>query len=170
MELLKRSKNCTRITLALFWQYINLFRGAALTSGFPHVHLFFVPVLAEKEFPYCNTILAGASGSSYLPDATKLWYDEGWVVWSTICTCYMDMMKVMFKHWSRGFLSLVFVSSCWCLLIEDGTYIIIMNLAQNVLSVLYKCVSCGGCPTRCHRARASTLSNPCPGESMIGRN
>ena len=52
----------------------------------------------------------------------------------------MDMMKVMFKHWSRGFLSLVFVSSCWCLLIEDGTYIIIMNLAQNVLSVLYKCV------------------------------
>ena len=80
VELLKRSKTCTRITLALFWQYINLFRGAALTSGFPHVHSFFVPVLAEKEFPYCNTILAGASGSSYLPDATKLWYDEGWVV------------------------------------------------------------------------------------------
>ena len=36
--------------------------------------------------------------------------------------------------------SLVCVSSCWCLLIEDGTYIIIMNLAQNVLSVLSKCV------------------------------
>ena len=57
----------------------------------------------------------------------------------------MDMMKVMFKHWSRGFLSLVFVSSCWCLLIEDGTCIIIMNLAQNVLLVLSKCVClCGG--------------------------
>ena len=33
-----------------------------------------------------------------------------------------------------------FVSSCWCLLIEDGTCIIIMNLAQNVLLVLSKCV------------------------------
>ena len=33
---------------------------------------------------------AGASGSSYLPDATKLWYDEGWVDWSSTCTCYMN--------------------------------------------------------------------------------
>ena len=48
VELLKRSKTCTRITLALFWQYINLFRGVALTSGFLHVHLFFVLVLAGK--------------------------------------------------------------------------------------------------------------------------
>ena len=44
-------------------------------------------------------------------------------------------MVILLKHWSRGFPSLVFVSSCWCLLIEDGTCIIIMNLAQNVLSV-----------------------------------
>ena len=39
VELLKRSKTCTSITLAIFWQYMNLFRGAALTSGFSHVHL-----------------------------------------------------------------------------------------------------------------------------------
>ena len=65
--------------------------------------------------------------------------------------------------------SLVCVSSCCFPIRIHGTFII-MNLARNVLSVLYKCVSCGGCPTRCHRARASTLSNPCPGESMIGRN
>ena len=28
---------------------MNLFRGAALTSGFPHVHLFMFLVLAEKD-------------------------------------------------------------------------------------------------------------------------
>ena len=32
-------------------------------------------------------ILAGASGPSYLPDATKLWYDGGRVNWSFTCTC-----------------------------------------------------------------------------------
>ena len=77
VELLKRSKTCTRITLALFWQYINLFRGADLTSGFPHVHLFFVLVLAEKEFPYCNTILAGGQSSLMLLCPTKLCIKEG---------------------------------------------------------------------------------------------
>jgi len=30
---------------------------------------------------------AGVSGSSYLPDATKLQYDEGRVDWSSTCTC-----------------------------------------------------------------------------------
>ena len=30
---------------------------------------------------------AGASGPSYLPDATKLWYDRGRVNWSFTCTC-----------------------------------------------------------------------------------
>ena len=40
VELLKRSKTCTSITLAIFWQYLNLYLGAALESGFPHVYLF----------------------------------------------------------------------------------------------------------------------------------
>ena len=48
VELLKRSKTCISITLAIFWQYMNLFRGAALTSGLSHVHLFIFLVLAEK--------------------------------------------------------------------------------------------------------------------------
>ena len=79
VELLKRSKTCTRITLALFWQYINLFRGVALTSGFPHVHwfLFFVLVLAGKEFSYCNTILAGGTGPLWIPVPTKLFHNGG---------------------------------------------------------------------------------------------
>ncbi len=67
---------------------------------------------------------------------------------------------------SKGFLDLMLQAK----LIEDRTCIIIMNLAQNVLLVLSKCVSCGGCPTRCHRAGASTPCNSCLGESMIGRN
>ena len=33
-----------------------------------------------KRSKTCRVLVAGASGSSYLPDATKLWYDEGWVV------------------------------------------------------------------------------------------
>ena len=32
-------------------------------------------------------LVAGASGPSYLPDATKLWYDGGRVNWSFTCTC-----------------------------------------------------------------------------------
>ena len=48
VELLKRSKTCISATLAIFWQYMNLFRGAALTSGLSHVHLFIFLVLAEK--------------------------------------------------------------------------------------------------------------------------
>ena len=48
VELLKRSKTCISTTLAIFWQYMNLFRGAALTSGLSHVHLFIFLVLAEK--------------------------------------------------------------------------------------------------------------------------
>ena len=77
VELLKRSKTCTSITLALFWQYINLFRGVALTSGILHVHLFFVLVLAGKEFPYFNTILAGGQSSLMLLCPTKLCIKEG---------------------------------------------------------------------------------------------
>ena len=41
---------------------MNLFREAALTSGFPHVHLFMFLVLAEKIYPYCSSILAGGPG------------------------------------------------------------------------------------------------------------
>ena len=48
VELLKRSKTCTSITLAIFWQYMNLFRGAALTSGFSHVHLFMFLCLLKQ--------------------------------------------------------------------------------------------------------------------------
>ena len=64
VELLKRSKTCTSITLAIFWQYMNLFRGAALTSGFPHVHLLIFLCLLEKFYPYCSTFLAGGKASS----------------------------------------------------------------------------------------------------------
>ena len=39
--------------------------------------------------------------------------------------------------------------------------------ALNVHKFLSKCVTCGGCPTRCHRAGASTPCNSCPGECMI---
>ena len=39
--------------------------------------------------------------------------------------------------------------------------------AQMCNKFMSKCVSCGGCPTRCHRAGASTPCNSCPGASMI---
>ena len=58
MELLKRSKTCTSITLAIFRQYKNLFRGAALTSGFPHVLLFIFLVLAGKVLSILQYILS----------------------------------------------------------------------------------------------------------------
>ena len=77
VELLKRSKTCTSITLAIFWHYMNLFRGAALTSGFPHVHLFMFLVLAEKIYPYCSTILAGGTGPLWIPVPTKLFHNGG---------------------------------------------------------------------------------------------
>ena len=48
VELLKRSKTCTSITLAIIWQFMNLFRGAALTSGFSHVHLFMFLCLLKQ--------------------------------------------------------------------------------------------------------------------------
>ena len=48
VELLKRSKTCTSITLAIIWQYMNLFRGAALTSGLSHVHLFMFLCLLKQ--------------------------------------------------------------------------------------------------------------------------
>ena len=67
VELLKRSKTCTSITLAIFWQYKNLFRGAALTSGFPHVHLFIFLVLAGKVLSILQYIL---SRGAELFDAT----------------------------------------------------------------------------------------------------
>ena len=34
-----------------------------------------------------STRVAGASGPSYLPDATKLWYDGGSQSWPLWCTC-----------------------------------------------------------------------------------
>ena len=170
VELLKRSKTCTSITLALFWQYINLFRGVALTSGILHVHLFFVLVLAGKEFPYCNTILAGGPGPLCQAWSNEARHNGG-------CNLGRRVVYLQLHGHDEGDVqtlvmrapSLVCVSSCCFPIRIHGTFII-MNLAQNVLSVLSKCVSCGGCPTRCHRARASTLSNPCPGDSMIGRN
>ena len=45
VELLKRSKTCTNILLAIilaiFWQYLNLYLGVPLEPGSPHVYLFF---------------------------------------------------------------------------------------------------------------------------------
>ena len=39
--------------------------------------LFFVLVLAGKEFPYCNTILAGGTGPLWIPVPTKLFHNGG---------------------------------------------------------------------------------------------
>ena len=50
---------------------MHLFRGAALTSGFPHVHLFMFLVPAEKIYPYCSTFLAGGASSSFSLAPTK---------------------------------------------------------------------------------------------------
>ena len=171
VELLKRSKTCTSITLAIFWQYMNLFRGAALTSGFSHVHLLIFLCLLKQFDPFCSTILAGGQSSLMLLCPTKLCIKEGSQGWSPWCTCYMiefDMVNFVETLVMRV-PSLVCVSSCCFPIRFHGTFII-MNLAQNVLYVLSKCVSCGGCPTRCHRAGASTPCNSCLGESMIGRN
>ena len=71
VELLKRSKTCTSITLAIFWQYMNLFRGAALTSGFSHVHLLIFLCLLKQFYPICSTILAGGASSSFSLAPTK---------------------------------------------------------------------------------------------------
>ena len=38
---------------------------------------FFVLVLADKEFPYCNTILAGGTGPLWIPVPTKLFHNGG---------------------------------------------------------------------------------------------
>ena len=71
VELLKRSKTCTSITLAIFWQYMNLFRGAALTYGFSHVHLLIFLCLLKQFYPICSTILAGGASSSFSLAPTK---------------------------------------------------------------------------------------------------
>ena len=45
---------------------------------------------------------AGASGPSYLPDATKLWYDGGRVNWSFTCTCTAKLLSKLFVSGCLG--------------------------------------------------------------------
>ena len=57
--------------------------------------------------------------------------------------------------------------SCQAVVSNLHGTITIMIWALNVLKFMSKCVACGGCPTRCHRAGASSPCNSCLGESMI---
>ena len=120
---------------------MNLFRGAALTSGFSHVHLLIFLCLLKQFDPFCSTILAGGQSSLMLLCPTKLCIKEGSQGWSPWCTCYMiefDMVNFVETLVMRV-PSLVCVSSCCFPIRFHGTFII-MNLAQNVLYVLSMCV------------------------------
>ena len=61
---------------------------------------------------------------------------------------------------------LIFLSSKSCCF-QYSWNLDLHDEALKVLNFLSKCVSCGGCPTRCHRARASPLRDSCPGESIL---
>ena len=90
------------------------------------------------------------------PSATKLCFGRGSMTWSVMCTC--EIISMMMKTCCGFFLVFVLSSCCFPrLLLESHDEILLLSCIMP-LNVQSKCVSCGGCPTRCHRAGATT---PC---------
>ena len=155
-----------KLVPALPWQYLAIYESIPWSCSY--IWFFACPfvnflVLAE-------TVLAGGPGPLCQAWSNEARHNGG-------CNLGRRVVYLQLHGHDEGDVqtlvmrapSLVCVSSCCFPIRIHGTFII-MNLAQNVLYVLSKCVSCGGCPTRCHRAGASTPCNSCLGESMIGRN